>query len=165
MVEGYVNYSGLDVSNVLIIWGVDEGIELFICIFCILGKDNILICFFIYGMYVISVEICDVGVKKVVLNDDFSLNVNVICVEEDVNIIFICVLNNLMGMLVVCEDIKIVLEYFVDIVLVVVDEVYIEFDVSNIWVIEIVNYMNFVVFCMLLKVFVLVGLCCGFIFV
>lgn len=130
-----------------------------------LGKDSILICLFIYGMYVISVEICDVGVKKVLFNDDFSFNVNVVCVEDDVNVIFICVFNNLIGMLVVCEDIKIVFNYFVDKVLVVVDEVYIEFDVDNMWVNEINNYLNLVVFCMLFKVFVFVGFCCGFIFV
>lgn len=145
--------------------GVDEGIELLICIFCMLGEDNILICLLIYGMYVISVEICDVGIKCVFLNDDCSFDVEGICVIEDVNLVFICVFNNFIGIQVSKVDLIVVLEYFVDIVLVVVDEVYIEFDIDNIWVMQLVIYFNLVVLCMFFKVFVLVGLCCGFIIV
>ena len=162
VVEGYANYSGLDASNILITRGADEGIELLIRTFCTPGKDNILICPPTYGMYAISAETCDVGVKKVALNDDFSLNVNAICAEEDVNIIFICAPNNPTGTSVAREDIKTVLEHFADTALVVVDEAYIEFDASNTWATEIANYTNLVVLRTLSKAFALAGLRCGF---
>jgi len=113
-------------------------------------------------MYAISAETCDVGVKKVALNDDFSLNVNAICAEEDVNIIFICAPNNPTGTSVAREDIKTVLEHFADTALVVVDEAYIEFDASNTWATEIANYTNLVVLRTLSKAFALAGLRCGF---
>ena len=79
VVSGYANYAGLDKSQLIVTRGADEGIELLIRTFCTPGKDSILICPPTYGMYAISAETCDVGVKKVPLNDDFSLNVNAVC--------------------------------------------------------------------------------------
>ena len=162
VVSGYADYAGLDKSQLIVTRGADEGIELLIRTFCTPGKDNILICPPTYGMYAISAETCDVGIKKVPLNDDFSLNVNAVCAEDDVNVIFICAPNNPTGTPVAREDIKTVLSHFADKALVVVDEAYIEFDAENTWANEINNYPNLVVLRTLSKAFALAGLRCGF---
>ena len=162
VVSGYANYAGLDKSQLIVTRGADEGIELLIRTFCTPGKDNILICPPTYGMYAISAETCDVGITKVPLNDDFSLNVEAVCAEENVNVIFICAPNNPTGTPVAREDIKTVLNHFADKALVVVDEAYIEFDADNTWVNEINSYPNLVVLRTLSKAFALAGLRCGF---
>lgn len=162
VVSGYANYAGLDKSQLIVTRGADEGIELLIRTFCTPGKDNILICPPTYGMYAISAETCDVGITKIPLNDDFSLNVDAVCAEEDVNVIFICAPNNPTGTPVAREDIKTVLNHFADKALVVVDEAYIEFDADNTWANEINSYPNLVVLRTLSKAFALAGLRCGF---
>lgn len=162
VVEGYASYAGIDSENVIVTRGADEGIELLIRTFCTPGKDKILICPPTYGMYAISAETCDVGVNTIPLNDDFSLNVNAICANEDVNVIFICAPNNPTGTQVARDDIKTVLNHFADKALVVVDEAYIEFDADNSWADEIANYPNLVVLRTLSKAFALAGLRCGF---
>jgi len=162
VVQGYADYAGCDASELIVTRGADEGIELLIRTFCTPGKDNILICPPTYGMYAISAETCDVGIKKVPLNADFSLNVNAVCAEDDVNIIFICAPNNPTGTPVAREGIKTVLTHFADKALVVVDEAYIEFDADSTWANEISNYPNLVVLRTLSKAFALAGLRCGF---
>ncbi|NDV91965.1 histidinol-phosphate transaminase [Alteromonas sp. 345S023] len=162
VIDGYADYAGLDASNVLLTRGADEGIELLIRTFCTPGKDKILICPPTYGMYAISAETCDVGVETIPLNEDFSVNVNAICANEDVNVIFICAPNNPTGTQVARNDIKQILNHFADKALVVVDEAYIEFDADNSWANEISNHPNLVVLRTLSKAFALAGLRCGF---
>ena len=162
VVNGYASYASIDKSQLIVTRGADEGIELLIRTFCTPGKDNVLICPPTYGMYAISAETCDVGIKKVTLNDDFSLNVDAVCAEDDVNVIFICAPNNPTGTSVARKDIKAVLNHFADKALVVVDEAYIEFDADSTWANEINNYPNLVVLRTLSKAFALAGLRCGF---
>lgn len=162
VVKGYASYANLDTEQLIVTRGADEGIELLIRTFCTPGKDNVLICPPTYGMYAISAETCDVGVKTVPLNPDFSLDVQGICAKNNVNIVFICAPNNPTGTQVAREDIKAVLTHFADTALVVVDEAYIEFDADNTWASEIAQYPNLVVLRTLSKAFALAGLRCGF---
>ncbi|GEA13393.1 histidinol-phosphate transaminase [Alteromonas sp. KUL49] len=162
VVNGYASYANVTKEQLIVTRGADEGIELLIRTFCTPGKDNILICPPTYGMYAISAETCDIGVKTVPLKSDFNLDVEGICATDNVNLVFICAPNNPTGTQVARADIKTVLEHFSESALVVVDEAYIEFDADNTWATEINNYPNLVVLRTLSKAFALAGLRCGF---
>lgn len=162
LIAGYSQYAGVSEQQTIVTRGADEGIELLIRTFCTPGKDNILICPPTYGMYAISAETCDVGIKKVPLLDNFDLDVQAICQTSDVNLVFICSPNNPTGTSVNRADLVTVLEHFADTALVVVDEAYIEFDQANAWAGELANYPNLVVLRTLSKAFALAGLRCGF---
>ena len=162
VVDRYAAYAGVDNSNIIVTRGADEGIELLIRTFCTPGEDNIVICPPTYGMYAISAETCNIGVKTVPLTRDFSLDVEGVCAIDDANIIFICAPNNPTGTQVARNDIRTVLEHFRDKALIVVDEAYIEFDAQQTWATEIAHYPNLVVLRTLSKAFALAGLRCGF---
>ncbi|RDV24666.1 histidinol-phosphate transaminase [Alteromonas aestuariivivens] len=162
VVKGYADYAGVTTEQLIVTRGADEGIELLIRTFCTPGKDSILICPPTYGMYAISAETCDVGIKKVPLNADFSLDVPAICATNEVKLVFICSPNNPTGTRVERADLEAVLTHFGDSALVVVDEAYIEFDADSSWVSELDNYANLVVLRTLSKAFGLAGLRCGF---
>jgi histidinol-phosphate aminotransferase len=159
----YAEYAGVQANQLLVSRGADEGIELLIRTFCTPGKDSILICPPTYGMYAISAETCNVGIEKVPLNTDFSLDIPAInAYQGKVNLVFICSPNNPTGTSIDKAQLKQVLEHFADSALVVVDEAYIEFDASNTWATELMTYPNLVVLRTLSKAFALAGLRCGF---
>jgi histidinol-phosphate aminotransferase len=159
----YAEYAGVQANQLLVSRGADEGIELLIRTFCTPGKDRILICPPTYGMYAISAETCNVGIEKVPLNADFSLDMPAInAYQGKVNLVFICSPNNPTGTSIDKAQLKQVLEHFADSALVVVDEAYIEFDASSTWATELTTYPNLVVLRTLSKAFALAGLRCGF---
>ncbi|NVK57980.1 MAG: histidinol-phosphate transaminase [Alteromonadaceae bacterium] len=162
VISGYAKYAEVNSSQLIVTRGADEGIELLIRTFCTPGEDNILICPPTYGMYAISAETCDVGIKRVPLNNDFSLDVDGICATDNVNLVFICAPNNPTGTQVSSADLTRVLEHFADSALVVVDEAYIEFDIDNTWATQLDAYPNLVILRTLSKAFALAGLRCGF---
>lgn len=162
VINGYADYAGVDKSQLIVTRGADEGIELLIRTFCTPGQDNILICPPTYGMYAISAESCDVGIKRVPLKADFSLDVDGICTTENVNLVFICAPNNPTGTQVDPADLSAVLDHFADSALVVLDEAYIEFDIDNTWATKLTQYPNLVVLRTLSKAFALAGVRCGF---
>lgn len=159
----YAEYASVQPNQLLVSRGADEGIELLIRTFCTPGKDNILICPPTYGMYAISAETCNVGIKKAPLNPDFSLDIPAInAYQGKVNLVFICSPNNPTGTSIGKTQLKQVLEHFADSALVVVDEAYIEFDATNTWATELATYPNLVILRTLSKAFALAGLRCGF---
>lgn len=162
VVNGYATYAGVTNNQLIVTRGADEGIELLIRTFCTPGKDNILICPPTYGMYAISAETCDIGVKKAPLNADFSLDVDAICSTDDVNLVFICAPNNPTGTSVSEAHLTRVLNHFANSALVVVDEAYIEFDASSTWANKLAEFPNLVILRTLSKAFALAGLRCGF---
>ena len=159
----YAEYAGVQANQLLVSRGADEGIELLIRTFCTPGKDSILICPPTYGMYAISAETCNVGIEKVPLMTDFSLNIPAIkSYQGKVNLVFICSPNNPTGTSIEKGQLKQILEHFADSALVVVDEAYIEFDADNTWSTELAAYPNLVILRTLSKAFALAGLRCGF---
>jgi len=159
----YAKYAGVQADQLLVSRGADEGIELLIRTFCTPGKDSILICPPTYGMYAISAETCNVGIEKVPLKADFTLDMPAISAYQGkVNLVFICSPNNPTGTSIGKAQLKQVLEHFADSALVVVDEAYIEFDASNTWATELATYPNLVILRTLSKAFALAGLRCGF---
>ncbi|WP_018984752.1 histidinol-phosphate transaminase [Salinimonas chungwhensis] len=162
VVSAYAAYAGVDDNQVITTRGADEGIELLIRTFCTPGQDNILICPPTYGMYAISAQTCDVGVKKVPLRDDFTLDVEAVCATSDVNLVFICAPNNPTGTTVNSAQLTQIIDRFADSALVVVDEAYIEFDKQYSWADKLSQYPNLVILRTLSKAFALAGLRCGF---
>lgn len=163
VVDAYAHYAGISNEQLLVSRGADEGIELLIRAFCTPGKDSILICPPTYGMYAISAETCDIGVKRAPLLADFSLDVDAIkAFKGQVNIVFICSPNNPTGTSVDKTQLREVIEHFKDSAIVVIDEAYIEFDKENSWSGELNNYANIAILRTLSKAFALAGLRCGF---
>ncbi|MFC3123393.1 histidinol-phosphate transaminase [Agaribacter flavus] len=163
LLAAYAQYSGLKKSQIIATRGADEGIELVIRAFCQPGKSSVLICPPTYGMYAISAETFNVGVEKVPLNADFSLNVEAVNRYQDqVNVVFICSPNNPTGTEIPQCDIISVLEAYKDKGIVVVDEAYIEFSNQASQASLLATYSNLVILRTLSKAFALAGIRCGF---
>jgi histidinol-phosphate aminotransferase len=144
--------------------GSDECIDLLFRCFCNPGKDNVVICPPTYGMYQVSANINDIGIKKVPLTDDFQLDLihleNVI--NANTKIIWLCSPNNPTGNSLNRTDIEMVLNNFNG--LVVVDEAYINFSKQKSFVQELADYPNLVVLQTLSKAWGLAGLRLGMAF-
>lgn len=166
VLEAYANYSGVTPSQVLVSRGADEGIELLIRAFCNPGADSILICPPTYGMYAISAQTFNVGVQKVPLQSDFSLDLaamqQVASSEHIPKVVFLCSPNNPTGTRLASEQIEASLQMFAGKSLVVVDEAYIEFDYANTQSNLLAQYPNLVILRTLSKAFALAGIRCGF---
>lgn len=161
--RAYATYAGTQADNVLISRGADEGIELLIRAFCTPGTDNILICPPTYGMYQISAETFNIGVKTVPLTKEFQLDTDGIQQQlEQVKLIFICSPNNPTGGVVSEQKLDTILQAADGKALVVVDEAYIEFALPTNKVQELERYPNLVILRTLSKAFALAGLRCGF---
>ncbi|GLR72008.1 histidinol-phosphate transaminase [Agaribacter marinus] len=163
VLAAYAQYAGVKKGEIITTRGADEGIELIIRAFCQAGKSNVLICPPTYGMYAISAETFNVGVKKAPLREDFSLDLeSITAFVDDVNVVFICSPNNPTGTDVPTSDIIQVLEAYKDKAIVVVDEAYIEFSTQQSQVDLLSKYNNLVILRTLSKAFALAGIRCGF---
>lgn len=115
------------VDNIFTGNGSDEAIDLLLRAFCEPGKENTISPDPSYGMYEVSAAINGVEFRKVRLNDDFSLNTNIIKEVTDSNtkIIFLCSPNNPTGNCFVRSEVLELTDWFEGIV--VIDEAYIDF--------------------------------------
>lgn len=118
---------GASVENIFLGNGSDEAIDLVVRIFCEPRQDHILILPPTYGMYQVSADIADVGVRSVSLTPDFQPDVETILATANAQskILFICSPNNPTGNSVELERIRNLCARFQGIV--VVDEAYIDF--------------------------------------
>eukprot|EP01135_Chromosphaera_perkinsii_P004109 Nk52_evm16s270 gene=Nk52_evmTU16s270 len=126
----------MESENIFLGVGSDEAIDLIMRIFCVPGKDAIVISTPTYGMYKVSAAINDIKVVDTPLNVDFQL-----CPKDIVNaatnfnsnsdcggqakLLFICSPNNPTGNCLRREDIVYLIEHFPGIV--IVDEAYVDF--------------------------------------
>jgi len=137
----------LDVSKENLFFGVgsDEIIDLLIRIFCEPGKDKILIPEPTYGMYKVTADINNVPAVRVLLNDDFQIDLKEINKNftRDIKIIFLCSPNNPTGNLLRKDDVLGLCKKNNSIV--IVDEAYIDFAESFSLINEVGNYPNLVV--------------------
>lgn len=155
---------GVPVKNTFLGNGSDEAIDILIRAFCRPGIDNILILPPTYGMYEVSANINDVAVKKVNLDSDFQLNLDLISesIDENTKIIFICSPNNPTGNSIFRDDIETVMSNFNG--LVVVDEAYINYSRSKSFIQELTEYSNLVVLQTFSKAWGMAGLRLGMAF-
>ncbi|KAI8915902.1 pyridoxal phosphate-dependent transferase, partial [Gorgonomyces haynaldii] len=148
--------------------GSDECIDLAMRIFCVPGKDKVLITPPTYGMYSVSAHTNDVGVVKVNLNVQdglFQLDVDqmISVLQQDalIKIVFLCSPGNPTGTLLKKSDIERILlcpEYKG---IVFVDEAYIDFDEQQSVSQWVQNYPNLIVSQTLSKAFGLAGVRLG----
>ncbi len=163
VISAYSQYTNLDPSKVLVSRGADEGIELLIRAFCQPGVDNVLICPPTYGMYAISANTFNVGVKVAPLLPNFELDVAAINAHKTgVKLVFICAPNNPTGTVPSKTDIESIIQHFGDTALVVIDEAYIEFSPDENHCDLLEQYDNVVILRTLSKAFALAGIRCGF---
>lgn len=152
---------GVPAENIFVGNGSDEVIDLAYRIFCNPVKDNVIICPPTYGMYEVSGNINDVGIKKVKLTNDFQLDVKEILAAVDANtkLIFICSPNNPTGNNMHREDVEIILNNFLGIV--IIDEAYINYSKQKTFIQELIEYPNLVVMQTLSKAWGLAALRLG----
>ncbi len=141
-------------NNIFFGNGSDEPIDLLIRLFCEPAKDQIMICPPTYGMYEVSANIHNVGIKEIALNSDFQLNIPEILKNIDQNttqnikIIFLCSPNNPTGNVLKTQDILDILQKTNEnsSAIVVVDEAYIDFvDNQCMWLSQLHTYKNLVI--------------------
>jgi histidinol-phosphate aminotransferase len=136
---------GIDSRQIFLGNGSDEPIDLLIRAFCNPGKDKIIITPPTYGMYEVSANINDVGIVKVPLRADYTLDATGVLetIEPGIKIIFLCSPNNPTGNSIDRKDILDILYKFQG--LVVLDEAYIDFSSKPSLITELVNFRNLIV--------------------
>lgn len=117
----------ISASKIFLGNGSDEPIDLLIRAFCEPATDNVIITPPTYGMYEVSAEINNIGLKKVPLTEDFQLKTGDIKknIDKNTKIIFLCSPNNPTANSLNAADVEHILETFAGIV--VIDEAYIDF--------------------------------------
>ncbi|MFO7616194.1 MAG: histidinol dehydrogenase, partial [Bacteroidales bacterium] len=125
--------------------GSDEAIDLLIRIFCEPRLSRIITMSPSYGMYAVAARIQDVGVDPVLLNSDFSVDVDrmLSAAGPDTRILFLCSPNNPTGNQIPIDQIRWAAERFPGIV--VVDEAYADFASGPSAISLIDSYSNLVI--------------------
>lgn len=136
---------GVPVEQIFLGNGSDEAIDLVVRIFCEPRQDHILILPPTYGMYQVSADIADVGIRSVSLTADFQPDVEAILAAADAHskILFICSPNNPTGNNINLEHIRNLCARFKGIV--VVDEAYIDFSNQPSCTTLLAEYSNLIV--------------------
>ncbi len=152
---------GVNVDQVLMTRGTDEGIDLLIRAFCVAYKDSITITPPTFGYYQIAAEINNAKVIKIPLLKDFDPNWNELQDIPSTKIIFLCNPNNPTGNLLHLDQIRKTCENYEGRALIVVDEAYIEFAQSTSATSLLSQCKNLVVLRTLSKAYGLAGLRIG----
>src|SRR3954466_13714860 len=155
---------GVPIRNIFLGNGSDEAIDILFRSFCNPGIDNVILVPPTYGMYEVSANINDVEARKVLLTEDYQLNLEGIAeaIDEHTKLIFICSPNNPTGNSINRADVETLLANFNGIV--VVDEAYINFSRQKSFIQELTEYANLVVLQTLSKAWGLAGLRVGMAF-
>lgn len=144
--------------------GSDEAIDLPFRAFCEPGVHNVVAMHPSYGMYEVAANTNGVEYRKVLLDENYQLNVPSIfsAVDQNTRIIFLCSPNNPTGNDLNPEAIKEILNKFKG--LVVIDEAYIDFSERSSYIQEIENYPNLMILQTFSKAYGLAGLRLGMAF-
>ncbi len=155
---------GITTKNIFLGNGSDEAIDLLIRIFCEPGADHIMTLPPTYGMYQVSADIANVGVREVPLKTDFQPDINKILTSADKNskILFICSPNNPTGNNIQLDNIRALAAGFPGIV--VVDEAYIDFSTQPSCITLLSEFPNVVVLQTFSKAWGLAGIRLGMAF-
>jgi histidinol-phosphate aminotransferase len=140
---------GVPVRNIFLGNGSDEAIDILFRSFCNPGIDNVILVPPTYGMYQVSANINDVEARKVMLTEDYQLNLEGVAetIDKYTKLIFICSPNNPTGNSINRDD-----------------EAYINFSRQKTFIQELTEYPNLVVLQTLSKAWGLAGLRVGMAF-
>ena len=158
------NIKSVRPSQIMLGVGSDEPIDLLIRIFCEPKEDNIVAIDPTYGMYQVCADINNVTYRKVLLNEDYSLDASRILAETDehTKLVFLCSPNNPTGNSLDKTEIKKIIDNFSGIV--IIDEAYIDFSSESSWLEKLDNYPNLVVLQTFSKAWGLASVRCGMAF-
>ena len=148
-------------SRIFVGNGSDEAIDLLFRIFCMPGKDEVIICPPTYGMYRVSADINDVAVAEARLTDEFQLDVSAVLgrVTEHTKLVFICSPNNPTGNLMRRNDVIEIARNFAGVV--VIDEAYTHFAGESSFINQLCDLPNLVVLQTFSKAWAMAGLRVG----
>ena len=151
-------------SQIMLGNGSDEPIDLIVRIFCEPKQDNIVAIAPKYGMYEVCANVNDVEYRKVLLNEDFSLNANLVleAIDDCTKVVFLCSPNNPTGNLLNRNEMLKIINGFQGIV--VIDEAYIDFASEPSWLNDLDNYPNLIVLQTFSKAWGLAAVRCGMAF-
>lgn len=150
--------------------GSDEAIDALLRVFCVPGRDRIVVCPPTYGMYAVSAHVNDVGLVKIPLlaAPEFALDVPAVTATlsspdaATIKLIYICSPGNPTGSLINKADIQQLLEHPTWNGVVVLDEAYIDFAPEGSSLAEwVAEWPNLVVMQTLSKAFGLAGIRLG----
>ena len=155
---------GVPPRNIFLGNGSDEAIDILFRSFCNPGVDNVILVPPTYGMYEVSANINDIEGRKVLLTNEYQLNLEGIAeaIDGHTKMIFICSPNNPTGNSINRDDIETLLANFNG--LIVIDEAYINFSRQKTFIQELTEYANLVVLQTLSKAWGLAGLRVGMAF-
>ncbi len=155
---------GVRIEQIMLGNGSDEPIDLIVRIFCEPKEDNIVAIAPSYGMYEVCADVNNVEYRKVMLNDDFTLDAAKLlaAVDQKTKVIFLCSPNNPTGNLLNRKEVLKVVEGFDGIV--VIDEAYIDFASEESWLKDLDRYKNLIVLQTFSKAWGLAAVRCGMAF-
>ncbi|MFT4170705.1 MAG: histidinol-phosphate transaminase [Dysgonomonas sp.] len=136
---------GVEVDKIFFGNGSDEPIDIVYRVFCEPGKDNVVAIDPSYGMYKVCADINNVEYRQVLLNDDYSLNADLLLkkVDGQTKLIFLCSPNNPSANILDKSEVLKVVTSFKGIV--IIDEAYIDFSIENSWLPDLDTYPNLIV--------------------
>lgn len=136
---------GIPTNQIFLGNGSDEAIDLILRVFCNPGIDNIVNPDPTYGMYEVCAHINDVELRKVKLEEDFSLNAQKLldATDEHSKVIFLCSPNNPSANIFNTEEVEKILRRFNGIV--VIDEAYIDFSIKDTWMKRLNEFPNLII--------------------
>jgi histidinol-phosphate aminotransferase len=136
---------GVPAANIFLGNGSDEAIDILYRIFCEPKKDTVIICPPTYGMYEVSANINDVGIRKVPLLSNFEPDVEHILERSDANsrLLFLCSPNNPTANSFHADDMELLISKFPGVV--VVDEAYINYSRQPSLIRLLTEYPNLVI--------------------
>ncbi|GGD38553.1 histidinol-phosphate transaminase [Muriicola marianensis] len=152
---------GVNQDQILLGNGSDEVLDLFFRAFCEPGRDNVITVPPTYGMYSVLASLNNVENRKVLLQRDFTLDLNGIfnVVDENTRMIFLCSPNNPTGNSIPEEQVESLLNRFTG--LVILDEAYIDFSGQASWIKDLDRYPNLAVTQTFSKAFGMAGIRLG----
>ncbi len=148
-------------NQVLLGNGSDELIDMLMRVFCVPGKDSILICPPTFGMYEVVASVNDVSTESIPLTKTYQLDVALI-LKSSAKILFLPCPNSPTGNVFNPQDIEIILSEFKG--LVVLDEAYVDFSESESWLNSLNKFENLVVLQTFSKYWALAGCRIGMVF-
>ena len=145
---------GVKTEQIMLGNGSDEPIDLVVRIFCEPKVDNIIAIDPSYGMYQVCADVNNVEYRKVLLNDDYTLDAERLLAAVDANtkIIFLCSPNNPTGNLMNRAEMLKIVNGFEGIV--VIDEAYVDFSSESSWLADLDKYPNIIVLQTFSKAFI-----------
>lgn len=144
--------------------GSDEPIDLIIRIFCEPKEDNCVAMNPTYGMYQVCADINNVEYRKVLLDENYTLNNRKILAETDAHtkVIWLCSPNNPTGNLMNRNEMLKIVNGFNGIV--VIDEAYVDFSSEESWLSDLDKYPNLIILQTFSKAWGLASVRCGMAF-